>query len=352
MMKRFVVGLSVCMLALGMAGCPKPSKKKQNQKTTKRTVTKSKTLVIYSGRSKKLVKPIIEMFTKDTGIKVKVKFGKTAQLALLLNEEIKQKKVSADLFWSQDAGALGLLEQAGAFAKIDDKLIKKTPSFLQNKSGLWVATSGRARVIAYAPKKVKKDDIPKSVFDLTKPKYKGKVGWAPTNASFQAFVTAMRVSAGEAKTKAWLEGMKKNGAKSYPKNTAIVKAIAAGEVVYGLPNHYYLLRFKTKDANYPIAQTFFAKRDIGNLVNIAGAGLLKGGKNAANAKTFLTYLLSKKAQEYVTQKAFEYPMIEEVKANKLLLPLKDLLNTAPTVELNKLRDLKGTLKLLTSVGLP
>lgn len=354
--KRVLVGTLTLTVGLSLLACkktPTPPKKR----TTKRKVTKKrpapvKNLVIYAGRSKRLVKPIIEKFTKQTGINVRVKYAKTAQLALLLQTELKSGKVGADVFWSQDAGALGLLEKADAFSVIPDDLHKLVPAVFQSPSKKWLATSGRARVLAYAPKKIKASKLPKSVFALTKRKWRGKVGWAPTNASFQSFVTAMRVAVGDAKTKKWLIGMKKNKAKSYPKNTAIVKAIAAGEVTLGLPNHYYLLRFKSKDAKYPVEQTFFKGRDIGNLVNIAGVGVLKASKRQDTALTFVRFLMSEAIQAHVTNTIFEYPMLAKVKPAKYLVPLAELLKKTPEIKLGTLADLKGTLKLLQDAGVP
>jgi iron(III) transport system substrate-binding protein len=190
------------------------------------------------------------------------------------------------------------------------------------------------------------EELPQSIFDLTQPMWKDKVGWAPTNGSFQAFVTAMRVQIGEERTEEWLRGMKANGAKKYAKNTPIVEALAAGEIDLGLPNHYYLLRFKKADSDYPVAQTFFKASDPGNLVNIAGIGLLKSTEDKEIALKFVEFLLSAKAQQYFTSDVFEYPVIEGVTQNPNLVPLSELIQVAPTFNLNDMDDLEGTVKLL------
>ena len=360
---RLWVGFWSLLGLLLLAGCPQESAKTQpsttkaqEQKTPKRDQLKppslSGTLVVYSGRSKGLVRPLIRLFERQTGAKVEVKYGKTAQLALLLQEEAKQNKVGADVFWSQDAGALGVLEKVKLFQKLPEGDASRVPALFRNASQMWVATSGRARVVAYSSKKVKPEDLPDSVLGFANAKWKGRVGWAPTNASFQSFVTAMRVSMGGTQTKQWLQKMKANGAKTYPKNTAIIQAIASGEVDVGLPNHYYLLRFKKANKKFPVEQVFFKNGDIGNLVNVAGAGILKGAKNKAAAQRFIQFLLSPQVQQYITSELFEYPMIADVIANPRLVPLPTLLQKAPKLTLNRLHDLKGTLKLLSSVGLP
>ncbi len=304
----------------------------------------AETLTIYSGRSKSLVEPIIKQFEEATGIQVKANYGGTTQLAAALLTE--GDKSPAALFWAQDAGALGAVSRKEMFAKLPETILTKVSSNFRDAEGFWVATSGRARVLAYSAARVKMEELPESIFDLTQPMWKGRVGWAPTNASFQAFVTSLRVQVGEEKTEEWLRGMKTNGVKKYAKNTPIIEALAAGEIDLGLPNHYYLLRFKKSDSNYPVAQAFFKASDPGNLVNIAGVGVLKSAENKKAALKFVNFLLSTKAQQYFTSDVFEYPVIEGVTQNENLVPLSELIQIAPVFNLNDMDDLDGTVKLL------
>ncbi len=306
-----------------------------------------KELAIYSGRSKGLVQPIIKQFERETGIKVKVRYGDTAQLAVALLEE--GAKSSADLFWAQDAGALGAVSKQGLFKPLPESMLSKVPESF--RTGTWIAISGRARVLAYSPKRVKAEALPDSIFDLTDPKWKGRVGWAPQNASFQAFVTAMRVIEGEDKAEEWLRGMKANRAKSYPKNTPIIQALAAGEIDLGLPNHYYLLRFKKSNSKFPVEQTFFTSGDPGNLVNVAGIGILKSSQHADEVTTFIQFLLSPKAQQFFVSEVFEYPVTDEVIPSEKLLALDELLKLTPRFDLEDLDDLEDTLKLLRKAGI-
>jgi iron(III) transport system substrate-binding protein len=326
-MLKYLVGVLSLLLAVGTVNA-----------------TDTRELIVYSGRSKGLVHPIIKQFEKETGITVKVRYGNTAQLAVALLEE--GEKSPADLFWAQDAGALGAVSKQGLFQTLPESTTSKVPDKFRNSEGMWIATSGRARVLAYAPERVKAEELPKSVFDLTDAKWKGRVGWAPQNASFQAFVTAMRVLEGEEKAEEWLRGMKANGAKSYPKNTPIIQALAAGEIDLGLPNHYYLMRFKKSDANFPVEQTFFTSGDAGNLVNIAGIGVLKSSSHAEEVSSFVQYLLSPKVQQLFVSEIFEYPVTDAVIPSEKLLPLDELLKLTPELNLEKLDDLEGTLKLL------
>ena len=326
-MLKYLVGVLSLLLAIGTV-----------------SATDTRELVVYSGRSKGLVHPIIKQFEKETGITVKVRYGNTAQLAVALLEE--GEKSPADLFWAQDAGALGAVSKQGLFQKLPESLLSKIPNKFRNAEGTWIATSGRARVLAYAPERVKAEELPSSIFDLTDQKWKGRVGWAPQNASFQAFVTAMRVIKGEEKAEEWLRGMKANGAKSYPKNTPIIRGLAAGEIDLGLPNHYYLMRFKKSDSGFPVEQTFFASGDAGNLVNVAGIGIVKSSTHADEVNSFVEYLLSPKVQQFFISEVFEYPVMDAVIPSEKLLPLDELLKLTPEINLEKLDDLEGTLKLL------
>lgn len=309
----------------------------------------AETITLYSGRSKSLVDPIIQQFEKETGIEVKVSYANTTQLAAKLLTE--GKKSPASLFWAQDAGALGAVSAEKLFEKLPKSILNKVPKTFRHADGYWIATSGRARVLAYSPERVKMEALPESVFDLTQPKWRGKVGWAPLNASFQAFVTAMRAQVGEERAEKWLRDMKANGAKVYPKNTPIIEALAAGEIDLGLPNHYYLFRFKKRDSKYPVEQTFFKAKDAGNLVNVAGIGLLKSSDNKETALKFIEFLLSAKAQQYFVSEVFEYPVTEGVIPNANLLPLEDLFKIVPTFDLNEMDDLEGTIKLLRRAGI-
>ena len=292
-------------------------------------------LVVYSGRSQSLVEPIIERFEADTGIEVEVRYGETPQLAIALDEEGAQSP--ADVFWAQDAGALGAV--SASLMPLPDSVLQRVPARFQGSDERWVAVSGRARTLAYAPARVDAAALPQSVFDLADPAYRGRVGWAPQNASFQAFVTAMREAVGEDSTRAWLQAMRENEAQAYPKNTAIIEAIAAGEVDLGLPNHYYLLRFKAENPDYPVEQTTFAAGDVGNLINVAGVGVLRSSPRPQAALRLLGYLLSDAAQQYFVEETREYAVAGEG------VPA-DLRAAAPDLDLAELADLEGTLQLL------
>lgn len=305
-------------------------------------------LVIYSGRSRSLVAPIVDRFETETGITVNLRPGETAQLAVAIREE--GDRSPADLFWAQDAGALGAMVRHDRLIDLPGDVLAMVPEHMRNPGGQWVATSGRARTLAYAPARVSTNELPESVFDLTERRYRGRVGWAPTNASFQAFVTAMREAHGDERTVQWLADMKANGVRDYANNTTIIEGIAAGQVDFGLPNHYYLLRFKSRDPEFPVEQTFFAPGDVGNLVNVAGIGVLNTSDRAALALEFVRFVLAEQAQNYFARAVFEYPAVQAIEAHQSAPQPDRLDELAPRMNLDALEDLEGTLRLLRQAG--
>src|SRR5688572_16292510 len=247
-------------------------------------------LTVYSGREEELVAPLFERFERETGVDVDVRYGDSAELAATIAEEGDNSP--ADVFFAQDPGSLGAVEEEGLLAELPDDQLERVDERFRDPDGRWVGTSGRVRVIAYNTDELSENEVPDSVFELTDPKWKGKVGFPPTNASFQAFITAMRLSAGEEKTRSWLEGMKANDPKLYEKNTPVVEAVGAGEIQLGLVNHYYLSLVKEENPEAAVANHYTAGDDPGALVSVAGAAILEPSDNEDAAREFVDYLLS------------------------------------------------------------
>ncbi|OLP16399.1 iron ABC transporter substrate-binding protein [Leptolyngbya sp. 'hensonii'] len=303
-------------------------------------------MTVYSGRDEKIMAPLIEKAKQDLKMDIEVRYGDSTELAIALTEE--GAKSPADVFYSQDSGALGAVAKNNLTAQLPDTLLKLVDEQFRSPEGNWIGISGRARVIDYNTKLIKPSELPASVMQLTDPKWRGKVGWAPTNGSFQTFVSAMRVLEGETKTLAWLKAMKANGAKSYEGNTAIVEALGRGEISLGLVNNYYLYRFKTKDANFPVA-LHHTQGDAGALINVAGLAVLKTTDQSSDAEQFVAYMLKPEIQQFITQQFYEYPLVKGIPVAQQQLPLDQL--KAPKLDLKKLDDLKGTQKLIQEAGL-
>ncbi|MEO6317262.1 MAG: iron ABC transporter substrate-binding protein [Acidimicrobiales bacterium] len=304
-------------------------------------------LVVYSGRNEDLVGPLIEMFEEESGISVEVRYGDTAEMAAQILEEGDNSP--ADVFFGQDAGALGALAADELLTELSDDQLGLVGDGLKDDEGRWVGTSARARVVVYNNEELTEADLPDSILDFTDPKWKGRIGWAPTNGSFQAFITALRVIEGEDGARAWLEGIQANEPLAYDNNVATVEAVAAGEVSVGFVNHYYLYQFLAEDPDYPASNKLFGGGDAGGLVNVAGAGILETADHVDAANAFIDFLLSTEAQTYFATETYEIPVADGVEPVEGVPTLDDV--TLATVDLNKLDDLAGTLELLTDLGI-
>ena len=305
------------------------------------------TITVYSGREEELVAPLFELFTEETGVDVEVRYGDSAELAATIAEEGESSP--ADVFWAQDPGSLGAVEDH--LDPLSDGILGQVAEQYRDDEGRWVGTSGRSRVLVYSTDALSEDEVPDSVFDLTDPRWKGRVGIAPTNASFQAFVTAMRLSAGDDATRQWLLDLKENDPKEYEKNTPIVEAAAAGEIDLGLVNHYYLYLVKEEQPAAPIANHFLAEGDPGALVSVAGVGVLESADERPAAERFVEFLLSPDGQRFYVDDAeeAEYPLVEGIEPREGLPPLDEL--AGPDVDLTSFgAEHEATIELLRETG--
>ena len=356
--RLFVVFL--ISIGLAIAACSTDNTEEINQAVTQavaeekaRAATEAKTaeaeaakpLVIYAGRSESLVGPIIEQFRDATGYTVDVKYAKTGELAATLLEE--GARSPADVFFAQDPGGLGRVESQ--LSTLPSNIVQLAPEWARSKDGKWVGTSGRARAVVYNSAKFSPSDLPDDLWGFTDPQWKGRIGWAPTNASFQAMVTGMRIAWGEEKAKEWLVAIQANEPNVYPKNTPQVAAAAAGEIDVGLVNHYYLHRFISSEGEDFAARNYHPRGGgPGALVMVAGAGVLESSDNKEKAQAFIQFMLSKVAQQYFASQTYEYPLIDGVKTPLTLVSFDDI--KSPAISAGDLTDGEGTIKLLQEAG--
>ena len=309
-------------------------------------------LVIYSGRSESLIQPIIDQFAAATGIQVEVRYGSTSEMAGVLLEEGANSP--ADIFYAQDPGGLGAVSQAGLLAPLPAELLARVPARFAAEDGSWVGISGRARVVVYNTSVITAPatELPQDIFDFIDPAWNGRIGWAPTNGSFQAMVTAMRSVWGDEKTAEWLTGIQANNPVVYDGNTPIVSGVAAGEVDVGFVNHYYLYRFLAEEGeSFPARNQFLTSGGPGSLIMVSGAGILNTAPNAANAQRFMDFMLSTPAQQYFAAQTYEYPVVEGVAVSGGIPPLADLDSIALNISLADLADLAGTQDMLFDLGI-
>ena len=308
-----------------------------------------RSLTIYSGRDEAFVKPILDRFTAATGIELNVRYGDSAALAATLLEEGRNSP--ADAFFAQDAGALGSVSTQGRLKVLPATTLRRVPARFRAPGKRWIGVTGRARVVAYNTDAVSRSDLPRTIWGYTSPRWKGKIGLPPTNASFQAFVSAMRLRAGDDRTRDWLLALKANDVKFYSGNSRVLAAVASREIEIGFVNHYYLYQLKEQQPNAPVANDFLGKKDPGALINVAGVGVVSSSTKAKDAIRLVNYLLSREAQQFFAHSAgrAEYPLAAGVRARAGLPPLTSL--EGAKIDLGRLgRELPDTLRLLSEVG--
>jgi len=304
-------------------------------------------ITVYSGRAEDLVEGLFEQFEEETGIKLDVRYGDSAELAATIAEE--GENTPADVFFAQDAGSLGSIGQEGLLAELPAETLEQVDERFRDPDAHWVGTSGRVRVVAYNTEALSEDELPDSFWDYADPEWRGRLGLAPTNASFQAMVTAMRLQEGDERTREWLEAIEANEPRILENNTQTLEAIAAGEIDAGFVNHYYLYGLLDEQPDAPVANHYLEPGDAGALVNVAGAGILRTTEQPEMAQRLVDYLLAE-GQSYFATETDEYPLAAGVESESELPPLSDL--HGPDIALGDLGpELEATLELLDSVGL-
>ena len=334
--KSLVLAVIAALFATLLSGCSS-----SNEQAT--DVTE---LTVYSGRSEEFIAPFFAQWEAQSGIKLNIRYGDSAELAAQILEEGSNSP--AELFLSQDAGSLGAVAEAGLFTQLSNEVASAIPAQYVAANRNWVGITGRARVFAYAPDRVK--TLPLSVADLTKSEYKNQVGIAPTNASFQAFVTALIENKGADFAKDWLKALQANGVKIYAKNSAIVEAIDKGEISIGLVNHYYIWEVSEGLGRaINVKNGFFAPGDLGNLINVSGAGVLASSKKYKASEDLINFLTSAATQAKFVSDTHEYALVPGSAAPEGVPALDQI--GAPSVDLSSLKNIKATQDLLIEVGL-
>ncbi len=302
-------------------------------------------LVIYSGRSESLVAPLITQFEQQTGIAVEVKYAKSGVLAATLLEEGENSP--ADLFYAQDPASIGAVNEL--LKPLSSELTNSVPAWARSADDRWIGISGRLRTLVYNPDLVSQLELPSGIEDYTDPKWRGRIGWAPTNGSFQAMVAAMRVVWGDQRTTDWVAGVVANEPTVYHNNTSTVQGVANGEVAVGFVNHYYALRLANEfGPGFKALNSYFESGDVGGMALVTTAGILETANNPVEAQRFVEFLLSDATQSHFTESTFEVPLLSQLTVSAAI-PV-DVINGALVVNPTDLTDLEGVQNLLRSAG--
>ncbi len=340
LLRLFGIPCLLVMALLPLAACGQPS-----PEDTGEARNAKEPLVVYSGRNKSLIGPLLERFEASSGIRTEVRYGETAELAATLLEE--GERTPCDVFIAQDAAALGALSAAGRFRPLPGDLLARLDARFASSSGDWIGLSGRARVVVYNTERIAAADLPKTLSEVADPRFKGRFGVAPVNASFQAHMALVHAVRGGDALNALLDSVVPNGPRRYPKNSAIVEAVIQGEVDWGLVNHYYLWRALKENPGAP-AENFVMEDDgVSRFLNLAGGGVLS---ERGEAVALLRFLLSEEAQRYFADETYEYPLVDGVEPAPGLIPLDQ--QSAGQVDFARLSEvLEPTLQAIAATGL-
>lgn len=342
--------LSACSPAAEPGQSATPEGSAEPEQSAEPIADQDRSLVVYSGRSEDLIGPVIEQFEEASGIEVKVRYANSIEMAAQLLEE--GERTPAQVFLSQEAGALGALRDADLLTQLPQEITGAVEAHYNSEDGTWVALTGRARVAIYDSQELAADQVPADVKEFTDPSWKGRIGFAPTNASFQSFLTAMRVLDGEAAAEEWLNGLIANDAEIFTGNGPLIEAVNTGALDVGLTNHYYWVPLAA-EAGGPDkvrAQLKFGEPGtVSALVNVTGAGILTGSQDSAEAHEFLEFLVSEQAQTFFVEETGEYSLLPGAPSPANVPTLEEL--GGPDIDYSQLADLEGTLELLQKVGL-
>ena len=281
----------------------------------------SQTLTVYSGRGERFTKPVVEAFTSQTGIEVQLQTG--ASGALLAKLQVEGERSPADVFITNYVGVLEEARRHDLLAPVSAPALAQIAPEFRAVDDTWVAFSARLRVIVYNTELVRAGVVT-SLLDLADPKWQGQVGTVSSgNQSFIGGLSAIYALQGEAATETFLRGLKVNSeGRVLPKHTPVVSGVAAGQFPLGYVNHYYYYRHKAKDPNAPLGILIPDQRDdqMGAIVTVAGAGILKAAQNPEAAQEFMAFLISPAGQEIFAAVNYEYPIVPSVPANEAVVP--------------------------------
>lgn len=335
--RQLFTAFFACMLALFCLG------------TTASAASKPP-ITLYAGQHQQLVRMIVTAFEKQSGIQVKVRQGEGPELANQIIQEGKQSP--ADVYFTENSPELMRLEEKGLLAPVDQHTLHQVPSRYNSPKGDWVGVLARENVLTYDPKLIKESQLPKTLMGLAKPQWKGKIAIAPSDSDFLPLVRAVVVKDGRSQAVKWLKGLKRNAA-IYQDDEGVAAAVNKGAVATGIINNYYWYRLRQQVGRHHMHSRLyhFAHGNVGALVNISGAAVLKSAPHPKEAQRFLAFMVSRKTQRMVAHSDvdFEYPLHPGVSANTQLKPFNQL--QPPSITVGQLGDNRQAMQLLQQVGL-
>ena len=306
-------------------------------------------LVIYNGQHVQSVRAIDKAFEAATGIKVIVHSDESPAIVHQILAE--GARSPADVVYVENSTSIGLLDRRGKLAPVAAATLAKVPAVYSAPNGHWIGVLLRQNVLTWNPKLIGRGALPASMMDLAKPAWKGKFGIAPSDPDFFPLVNAVIALKGRAAALTWLKALKRDG-KIYDDDEGVVAAVNRGEIAVGLTNNYYWARASQAAGGKMTSRVaHFAPGDVGNLVNVSAAGVLKSAPHPKLAQEYLAFMVSRAMQAKLAQgtQDFEYPVLPGIAANPVNTPFDKL--HPPKITTTQLGTYPEAVKLLEQVGL-
>lgn len=311
-----VAAAAVVLLPLGLAAC-----------SSNASASSDQTLVLYNAQHEQTTDAMIAAFEKQTGIQVKVDNDDEDVLTAQIEQEGAQSP--ADVIYTENSNWLQQLDDKGLLAKTDAATLQNVPAVDSSTDGTWVGVSARVSALVYNTKDLTAAQLPTSILQLADPQWKGKIEIAPSETDFWPIVASVERSYGQAKTLAWLTGLKANAGSNdnVPDNETLTSDVSEGLTQLAVINHYYYYRLQAEvgagSVNAKLA--YFAPGNAGYVEGISGAAILKSSDHQAAAQKFLQFITSVAGQTVLAHgESFEYPIKAGVAANSEMPPLSSL----------------------------
>lgn len=343
--RRAVLKVSAATLAAALV----PAQRAFGQSSSPVATVLSGSLTVYSGQHESMGTALADAYTAATGVEISLRSGKDADLANQIIEE--GDHTSADVFLTEEPGPVAMLDGKGLLSPIDPASLAKTDARFNPRNGHWLGFAARSRAIFYNPELIAESELPASILDLVDDHWKGTFAYAPSGA-FVGTVTYLINKIGEDATLAWLQGIEQNG-ENLLKNGAVRDAVEAGQIPFGLGNHYYwyiLAKEKGGPENLASRVHYMKGQDPGGLVFASGAAVLAAGKNQELAQQFVSWLASADGgQAVLAADSPQYPLAPGVESSYGLPPFSEL--DPPIFDQGSLMDTDKAVELIVKAGI-
>ncbi len=284
-------------------------------------------ITLYSGQHVQTTQALVNAFEKKTGIQVSVRFDDEDTMADQLVAEGSHAR--ADVFFTENTPPLQFLASKHLLAPVSKSTLATTPAKYESPNGMWAGVSARVSVMVYNTSLLKPSQLPTSAMQLAQPQWKGKVAVAGGETDFQPIVTSIAHTYGNAAALKWLNALKANAGSGhqYPDNETVADEVNRGQVAIGIINQYYWYRERAEigAANMHSAIAYFAPHDVGYVVDVAGAGILRSTQHMAEAQKLVAFFDSAQGQQIIAHSdSFEYPIASGVTTAQPETPFNQL----------------------------